>query len=204
MFKHTPWISALSLALTPVLAFAQEAHEAAAEAGAHEGAGGGLLNPDLGTAVWTLVLFIVLLAVLGKFVWPNIVSGLDAREHKIREDIHSAEKANQQAQKTLAEYKQSLADAHAEARKMIDQARVDADAVRAKLVADAEAEAAKLRERSRQEIMQAKQQAVSDLYAQAGEIAVAVAGKILHRQINASDTQSLVDESLSELSKTGL
>jgi F-type H+-transporting ATPase subunit b len=192
--------TAAAVWLTPVIVRAAEV-AAEAEHGGHGEGEVNLLKMDYGTAIFTLIIFIGLVIVLGKFVWPQIVKGLDVREAKIREDIESAERANAAAQKTLDDYKAKLAEAHAEARKLIDQTRADADTLRQKMVAEAEAEAAHQRERAAAEIVQAKNQALQEIYTQAADIAVAVAGRILQRQIDAKDTQQLVDQSLSELGR---
>jgi len=168
---------------------------------AHGESGGGLLDVNKLGAVWNLILFLGLLIVLGKFVWPSILKGLQDREKKIREDLTGAEDANAQAQQTLADYEQKLADAHAEARKLLDQARNEGEQLRRKLQADAEAEIASLRDRASNEIGQAKTEAVQELYAHAGQLAVAVAEKILQRQIDDADTQKLFDESLKQMDK---
>ncbi len=192
---------ALGAAKDTVHEAAGHATEAAGHAVEAADSGGGLLSPNQGTAFWTLLLFVLLLVVLGKLVWPKITSALDAREGKIRGDIDAAEAANAKAQKTLADYQKQLAEAHAETRKLIDQARKDGEALRHRMVGETEAEIAKLRTSATQEIKQAKQQAVSDLYATASELSVAVASKILQRQINDQDTARLVEQSLTELDR---
>ncbi len=73
---------------------------AASEAAGAEGAGHGgpsLMEPDPGGAIWTIVLFVLLVAVLGKFAWPPILRGLQEREQKIRGDLENAEKAESTA-----------------------------------------------------------------------------------------------------------
>lgn len=177
----------------------------AAEQGGH---GGGAAHPpqplllsDPGMMVWTLLLFGLLMVVLGKLVWPPILQGLQAREEKIRTDISQAEAANQRAQQTLADYEKRLADAHAEARKLIDQGRADAENVRARLAAQTEADIHKMRDRAKAEILQARHQAVQDLYAKAAELSVAVAEKILQRQVTDADTQAMVERSLKEMDR---
>lgn len=172
----------------------------AAEGGG-DGGGKSILQPQLGTAVWTFVLFIVLLLFLRKFVWPHIISGLDARESKIRGDIEAAALANEKAKQTLAEYEKKLADTHAETRGLMEQARGDAESLRQRLMADTEEELTRLRQRATQEIQQAKQNAVQELYARSAELATAVASKVLQRQINDADAQGLVEESLTELER---
>lgn len=193
---------AASVTAWPALARAQEsaAHEAshAAEAGPHPVT---LVTPYWGSAVWTIILFGLLVFVLGKWVWPHVQSSLDAREKKIRDDISSAEKANAEAQQTLDQYKKQLAEAHAEARKIIDQSRTDAEQLRARRLEETEQELGRLRQRATDDIEQAKEQAISDLYAQAGELATAVASKILQRQITEQDTRTLVEQSLGELNQ---
>jgi F-type H+-transporting ATPase subunit b len=189
------WLPAVLVAISALPALASEA---AAEADKPS-----LLLPDPGAAIWSMVLFGLLLLVLGKFVWPPILKGLQAREEKIRGDITDAQTANAKAQQTLAEYELKVAEAHADVRKMLEQARADADAARAKLIADAETEAAHQRQRATDEIRLAKQQAVQDMYAHAAELATAVAGKMLARQIDDTDVQRLIDQSLDEMGKTG-
>ena len=72
----------------------------------------------MGPFLWQLILFLILLGILGKFVWPPILRGLQEREDKIRFDLQKAEDAATQATGTLEEYKQQLAEA---------QKQVDAD-----------------------------------------------------------------------------
>ncbi len=199
MNRLTGSLAAIFTVAMPLLAMAAEQ---AAEHGAHAGAAHeqpGLLSADPGLAIFTLILFVFLVLVLGGFVWPPILKGLQAREEKIRGEIHSAQEANKQARATLADYEKKLAEAHAEARKLVDQARTDAEAVRQKLTGETESQIAQLRQRATQEIGQAKQQAVQELYDKAARLSVAVAEKILERQVTDSDTQALVERSLREL-----
>ena len=66
------------------------------------------LKSDL--ALWTAVVFLVLLAVLWKFAWKPLAKGLDNREKLIADQISEAEQTNQQARQLLADYQQKLAD----------------------------------------------------------------------------------------------
>lgn len=174
-------------AMTPVLAAAEGDPE--------------LLGFNWMEAAFNLLLFIILLALLSKFAWPHILKGLEAREEKIRHDITSAEKANRDAQQTLEQYKQQLAEAHAEARTLVDQARSDGEALRGRMLGDAEKEIARLKQRATDDIQQARQQALQELHSHTAELAVAVAEKILQRQIDASDNRRLVEQSLAELDR---
>jgi len=151
--------------------------------------------------LWSVVVFSIFFAVLAFVVWPKILKALQAREEKQRGDLEAAEKANADAKATLAEYERKLADAHAEARQILEQTRTDADQLRAKLKAETEAEMVKLREQASADIHRAKQAALQDLYAHSAELATAVAAKILQRQVTEPDTQRLIDQSLEELNQ---
>ncbi len=174
-----------------------DGHGDAHDAAAHDQPS--LLSPDLGSAVWSVVLFILLLIVLGKFVWPPILKGLIAREQRIRDDLDEAARANKDAKETLAQYESQLAEAQAESRKLIEQARKDADEMRGRMTSETEQQITQMRQRATEEIRLARQEAVQDLYAQTAQLATAVAGKILQRQINADDADRLVEQSLKEL-----
>lgn len=173
---------------------AGESHETVHEEG------GSLLSIQKSAYFWQILLFLILFAVLAKFVWPPILRGLRDRENKIRDDLQRAEDAANQAVATLEKYKQQIADAHKQAQQLIDQSRSEAEKVAMRLRADAEAEIQRLRDRTSSEIAAAKEQALSELYAQTAVLATEVAGQILRREINPGDQQDLVQKSLNQLS----
>jgi F-type H+-transporting ATPase subunit b len=146
-----------------------------------------------------IIVFVVVLAVLSLKVWPAILKGLKDREEKIRNEIESAELARRQAKDALEQYNKSLAEARAEAQKLLDQTRAQQAALAAELKAKADAELSALREKAMKDITAAKQAAVSELYAEAANLASAVAGKILKREINPADQRRLVEESIAQL-----
>jgi len=173
---------------------------AAGEGGDDHGGGSALLSFDLGSYLWKIIIFTIFLVVLAKFVWPPILKGLQAREQKQRRDLQTAEDAAKDAQRTLDEYKQQLADAQKEAHRIIEESRSSAQQVGAQLKAEAEAEAQSMRQRNAAEIKAAKEEAIAELYSHTAEIATQVASKIIRKELSAADQQALVDQSLEELS----
>ena len=61
------------------------------------------------SAVWTLIIFLILLGILYKGAWKNVLAGLKGREERIRNDIAQAEAARAKAEATLKEYNAQLA-----------------------------------------------------------------------------------------------
>lgn len=170
---------------------------------AAEGEKGNLFAGSVWQSMAAIIAFVLLFLILKSKAWGPILKGLQERENKIRYDLQEAEDKATQANATLDEYQTKLKEAHAEAQKLVDQARKDAEAVRARLVSETEEEIARLKDRAQSEITQAKQAAVQALYAQTAQLATAVAGKLLKREISDNDAQSLVDESLQELDQLG-
>ena len=153
----------------------------------------------LGTAI---VVFTIFLIITMKFIWPQILKGLDQRDQKLRDDLNAAEESRQQAKQALDEYEQALTKARSEATEMIVKAKKDAKAAAAELRSNNTRELAELKLAAAADIESAKLAAIGELHAEASTLAVAIAGKILGREISAKDQQTLVDESLSDLAGT--
>lgn len=187
----------LGLALTRTAAFAAE------KTGDYAGdPKDQLFSRDPFSYIWNLLMFLILLAVLWKFVWPKILGGLQAREEKQLGDLDAAEKARAEAQSSLTEYKAQLAEARKEAQSIVTEARTAAqqaaNADRSKI----EAEVAQLKENAQRDIASAREQALADIYAQAASLSTEIAGKILGREINAEDQQGLVSESVEQFKQS--
>jgi F-type H+-transporting ATPase subunit b len=179
---------------------AGDVHEAAAE-GHGEAAQPSLLTPELGSAVWTFVLFILLLVILGKFVWPSILKGLQEREGKIRSDLERAEHAAAEASSTLQQYKQQLAEAQKEAQRVIEQSRLDAQKVATQVKDQAQVDIKQMRDRATADIRSAKEQSIAEIYEQTAAIATGIAGKILTREISPAEHSELVRQSLKQMAE---
>lgn len=157
------------------------------------------IQQGLVTGITGIVVFLIVLVVLAKTVWPKIAAGLDEREEKIRQEIAAAEAARKQAKDALAEYEANLADARAQANTMLEETKAQQVRLAADLKASAQRDADQLRDKAMRDIEVARKAALSDIYTQAGTLATSIASKILQRELNPDDQQRLVDESLSEL-----
>ncbi len=169
--------------------------------GVHHGdtEGPGLLSVDFGSAIWNLIIFLGVLAILSTFVWPQILSGLKAREDKIREDLQSAEAANKTAQANLASYQSQLDDAGTKVSAMIAQARMDAEAAGQRIIDDAKAEAATQRQRALAEIDNAKKVALAELADETSAMAMSVARSVVGRELRAEDHADLIRDAMQRM-----
>ncbi|MCC7145665.1 MAG: F0F1 ATP synthase subunit B [Phycisphaeraceae bacterium] len=168
-------------------------------------AGAAPANPFAGTvyqSVAAVIVFLLLFSLLVKYAWGPILKGLQERENRIKAVLEEAEASATKAAQTLGQYEVKLAEARAEAMRIIAQGRSDAEQVAGQIKTQAEQEIVNLRQRWQSEIHAAKEQAISDLYAQAASLSTQIAGRILHRTMNEGDHRALVEESLAELNRT--
>jgi F-type H+-transporting ATPase subunit b len=175
----------------------------AAEAGEHGKPN--LLSIDVVVAVATIVVFLLLLFVLTKTAWKPILEGLQAREEAIRASVEGAERANAEAKRIREEFEGRLHAAADEARKIVEEGRKDAEALRAKIEADASAEAEARRERALKDIELARDAALKELHERVAVLATEVAGKIVEERLDPARHRKLVDDAVAsyEASRRG-
>lgn len=189
-------------ALIGLVSFALAAPAFAAEAAEHgEAGGGGPFAGDIGNALWTLLIFGIVVFILGRFAWGPILKGLQSREDFIRESLEKAQLDRQQAEARLREYEERLASSRAEATAIVDEARRDAEVVKRKIEADAHAEYEKMIDRAKREIQIATDTATKDLYTLSAKLATDMASRVLGREVTAQDQERLITESINELNQ---
>ena len=200
---------------------ADPGHMATSEAGHHDDAHGhGDHHSEIGTnpppgvsretfespaefrgdlAIWSFVVFLLLMGLLSAVAWKPIMEGLEKREQGIADTIAATQAASDDAKKLLASYERRLAEASEEVKAMLDEARRDADNLRQSIVSEARQAADEEKQRAHREIGMARDEAIAQLAETAGDLAVSVAGKFLREKISAEEQQRLVQESVASL-----
>jgi F-type H+-transporting ATPase subunit b len=156
------------------------------------------LTGDL--AIYTFVVFLLLLAILSKAAWPKISTALLERERRIEGNIAAAEAKHEDAKRLLAEHEARLAGAAAEVKAMLDEARRDAEATKTEIVAEARAAAKQEHQRAQRDIEIALDSATKQLAETSANLAVELAGKAIRETIQPAKAQELVREALTKLS----
>ncbi len=166
------------------------------------GEGEGTVSPfagDLGNVIWTLVIFLVVLWVLGKYAWGPILEGLQRRERFIEDSLDQAKQQRDEANALLREHQEKLAAAREETEAILEEARRDSDALRAREEERAKDEAEKLLDRARKEIEIARDTAVRELFSKATQLATDGASRILERELDAADHDRLIQDSIASI-----
>jgi F-type H+-transporting ATPase subunit b len=160
-----------------------------------------LFAGDLGNAVWTLVIFVLVIVVLGKFAWGPLLSALQQREEFIRNSLQEAKQDREAAEARLEKYEQKLAGAGAEAAKIVETGRKEGESIKSQLEEQARSESDKMIDRAKREIELAKQSAIKELYATSSEVATEIAARILQRELSSQDHERLIRDSIDELNR---
>jgi F-type H+-transporting ATPase subunit b len=183
--------AAAVLLATPALGLAASAPEGGKQADP--------LTPNLVNSVVTLVVFLGLLAILYRFAWGPIMKGLAAREQAQYQALDEARAAREEAAAMRAQLQAEMAKATDQVRALLDEARRDADALKASEREAGARDAAAERERAQREIAAARDAALKDIYDQAVRLAALMSEKALRRSVSAEDHRRLLDESIAEL-----
>lgn len=191
-------------ALTILVSLALAAPAFAAPEAAEGGGGGGnIFAGDIGNALWTLVIFLLVVFVLGKFAWGPILNTLQTRESFIHDALAKAKRDRDEAEARLREYEARLAAARTEATAIVDEGRRDADAVKRRIEAEAKAEADKMIERAKREIQIATDTATQDLYRLSARLATDLAARVIGRELTPQDHERLIAEAIDGLNGAG-
>jgi F-type H+-transporting ATPase subunit b len=170
---------------------------AVAAAAGGEG-GGGLIDVNASLII-QVVNFLILLAVLYRFLYRPLLGALENRTATIKQQLAEAEAARQQAQAQLADFEARLAASRAEAQEARDRALREAAEVKERLAADARREAERLVQTAHDEIAQAIRRAKADLRTEVGGLAVEIAERLIRKSLRDEDHQRIVREALARM-----
>lgn len=152
------------------------------------------INPGL--SLWTIITFILLLVLLKRLAWRPLVDALTSREESIRESLAQAEHARREAHRLMEENQKQIANAHAEFQRVLREAREEAEKLRAKRKQEAEAEARKIIDQGKMEIEREKESALLQLRGEVADLAILAASKILDETLDEKKHRKLVDDFL--------
>ena len=166
---------------------------------AEEGAALSPFAGNLGNAVWTLVIFVMVVFVLGKFAWGPVLSLLREREQFIHKSLSDAKRDRDDAEARLKEYAAKLQVAHAEAVTIVETARADAERLRQELREKAKSEADALIKNAQQQIQLETARGVQQIRTEAVELSVMIASKLIQKNITKEDNERLIEDALKQL-----
>ena len=158
----------------------------------------GLLTPN-GTFFAELIAFILMILVLGRWVYPRIIKAATEREGKIEAGLRAAQEAEDRLSKVQAQVDKTLEEARAQARDILNRSHGEATAEATEVIAKARTDAEALIERARGEIGGERDRAIQDLRAEVSSLVVAATQRLLGETIDAKAHQRLIDNALTKV-----
>jgi F-type H+-transporting ATPase subunit b len=165
-------------------------------------AAGGFTDLELGLTLWTVVLFLIFAFVLTKLGWKPLLAIIEEREKGIHDAIGSAEKANEEAQRLLAQHQELIREAGRQREEIMKRALGDAETVKNDVISQARAESERMLQKAKDQIEREKKLAIQELRSSVADLAVEAAAKIVQSSMTPEAQKKLVHEFIDTLPQT--
>ena len=162
-------------------------------------AAGGFTDLEFGLTLWTVVLFAIFAFVLTKLGWKPLLAMIEEREKGIHEAVGSAQKANEEAQRLLAQHQELIREAGRQREEIMKRALADAETVKNDVVAQARAESERMLQKAKEQIEREKKLAIQELRSSVADLAVEAAAKIVQSSMTPEAQKKLVHEFIDTL-----
>ena len=160
---------------------------------------GEFLNINFFTALFTLVNTVVLFLVLKKFLFKPVMKMITDRQKEIDDMYTDADTAKESALAMEAEYKQKLSQAAVTGERMVKEAVERGQRREEEILRQANMEASAIMEKASADIALEKKKALNDAKDEISDIAMAIAEKVVGREISSADHSDLVDSFIDRL-----
>lgn len=160
---------------------------------------GEFLNINFFTALFTLANTVALFLVLKKYLFQPVLKMIADRQQEIDDMYLDANNAKTQAQQMEVEYRQKLENAAQTGERMVKEAVARGQSREEEILRQANAEADAIRAKAVADIAQEKKKALNDAKNEISDLALAIAGKVVGRELTGEDQSRLVDRFIEEL-----
>lgn len=151
------------------------------------------------TLIATICNLFIQLFIFKKLFWEKVIGILDQRRQAADQEISDAKAARAEADAIKASYTQSMKEARKEADTILMNAQKNATARSEEIIGQAHAAAAVMKSKASADIEMEKKKAINDAKNEISGLALAIAGKVVGRELNADDQSVMIDRFIDEL-----
>ena len=151
------------------------------------------------TALFVLLNTLTIFFVAKKFLFGPVMKIITERQKEIDDMYESAGKAEAEAKAMEEEYRQKLSAAQETSERLVKEAMARGNSREEEILRQANAEADAIRAKAAADIAQEKKKAINDAKDEISGLAMAIAGKVVGRELSAADQSALVDRFIDEL-----
>lgn len=154
---------------------------------------------NIGDVVFQLVIFLILLALLGKYAFGPVMNIMKTREDHIANEINASEEKHQEAKKLVEEQRELIKQARLESQGLIENAKKLGEVQKEDIIRTARAEAERMKESAIKEITQEREKAVAALREQVASLSVLIASKVIEKELNEQEQDKLISDYINEV-----
>lgn len=154
---------------------------------------------DFWTALFTLLNFLAVFFVGKHFLWGPVTKMIQDRQKEIDDMYDCAGKAQKEAQALEAEYQEKLSAAAETSERIVKEAVARGQSREEQIIRQANQEASAILEKASNDIAMEKKKAINDAKDEISGLAIAIAEKVVGRELNQQDQSQLVDAFIDEL-----
>jgi F-type H+-transporting ATPase subunit b len=162
----------------------------------------GLLDLSL-SFLAEVIAFIVMIAILARWVYPRVMAAAEARQRQVAEQLKAAERSREEAEQRLRDAEASLRDARAQSTQIIEGANRLGEQLRADARGKAEEDAQRIVENARRDIEAERQKALDSVRGQVADLVVAATEKVVGESLDDGRQRRLVERAISEVTSDG-
>jgi F-type H+-transporting ATPase subunit b len=152
-----------------------------------------------GTVIVELITFLVMLAILARWVYPVVVNLAEARQRAVAQQLADAEKARADAEAQLKEAQAKLEDARKTAQQVVDAANKSGQQARQDLKERAEEEARRIAESARKEIEAEREKAIQSVRTEVASLVVDATEKVIGETLDEPKHRRLIEKAIEEV-----
>jgi F-type H+-transporting ATPase subunit b len=152
-----------------------------------------------GTVIVELITFLAMLAILSRYVYPEVVRRAETRQQLIAQQLKDAEEARAKAEAQLQEATARLDDARKSAQSVIDAATKSAEQLRQELRQKADEEAKRSLENARKQIEADREQAVRAVRDEVAAMVVTATEKVIGETLDDARHRRLIEKAIAEV-----
>ncbi len=139
------------------------------------------------------------LFIFKKFFWDKILQVIDQRRQAADQEIASAKASRSEAEAIKSTYEQNMKQAKEKADGILLNAQKTANSRSEEIIGQAQAAAAQIKAKASADIALEKKKAINEAKDEISSLAMAIAGKVVERELNANDQNGMIDRFIDEL-----
>ena len=158
-----------------------------------------LVQVDPGLFIWTILTFLILVSLLTKFAWRPLLQALDRRQNLIKDSLDKADQARAELERINGEAAKILESARVEADAIVSKGRLAGERLREELKEYAREESATLVKNAERQIELETAKALQQIKQETVDLSLLIASKVIGRNLSKDDNERLIEDALKQI-----